>query len=89
MHDIAAPGSDDPAKYKKLLADLRAQIRAGTLSPGEQVPSITRLATDTGWARQTCARALRELAAEGVLTRCPGLGYHVSARETSPTDKRS
>jgi DNA-binding GntR family transcriptional regulator len=46
--------------------------------PGEAVPSITDLAADRGWSRQTCSRAMRILAKEGRLTFYPGSGYHVS-----------
>jgi DNA-binding GntR family transcriptional regulator len=76
----AAPGNGDPTKYKGLAATLRAQISAGTYQPSDPVPTITALARDSGWARQTCSRALRVLEAEGLLTFYPGLGYHVSPK---------
>jgi DNA-binding GntR family transcriptional regulator len=40
-------------------------------------PSITALCQEYGHARETCAKALRILEAEGLLTRIPGLGYYV------------
>jgi DNA-binding GntR family transcriptional regulator len=73
-----APGSGDPAKWRSLAASLRAQISDGTLKPGQPAPSATGLAAARGWSRQTCARALRNLAGEGLLTRYPGLGYYVT-----------
>jgi DNA-binding GntR family transcriptional regulator len=42
-------------------------------------PSITTLSQQYGHARQTCAKALRTLEDEGLLTRIPGLGYYVTA----------
>ena len=41
-------------------------------------PSITTLSQRYGHARQTCAKALRMLEDEGLLTRIPGLGYYVT-----------
>jgi DNA-binding transcriptional MocR family regulator len=41
-------------------------------------PSITTLSQQYGHARQTCAKALRTLEDEGLLTRIPGLGYYVT-----------
>jgi len=48
-------------------------------------PSITTLSQQYGHARQTCAKALRTLEDEGLLTRIPGLGYYV----TGTTDTES
>jgi DNA-binding GntR family transcriptional regulator len=41
-------------------------------------PSITTLSQQYGHARQTCAKALRILEEDGLLTRIPGLGYYVT-----------
>jgi DNA-binding GntR family transcriptional regulator len=83
---IATPGADvadntdadDPTKYKRLTVEIRVWLDCGIFQPGEAVPSITELAADRGWSRQTCARALQTLAEEGRLKFYPGLGYHVS-----------
>jgi DNA-binding GntR family transcriptional regulator len=56
---------------------LRRQIADGALAPGMPTPSITTLSQQYGHARQTCAKALRILEDEGLLTRIPGLGYYV------------
>ncbi|MBV9858159.1 MAG: GntR family transcriptional regulator [Streptosporangiaceae bacterium] len=50
----------------------------GALAPGMPTPSITTLSQRYGHARQTCAKALRMLEDEGLLTRIPGLGYYVT-----------
>lgn len=68
---------NDPRKYLRLAAELRKKIEDGSLRPGERVPSITVLAAERGWARQTCGRALRMLKDEGLLRWIPGLGYYV------------
>jgi DNA-binding GntR family transcriptional regulator len=52
-------------------------------------PSITTLTQEYGHARQTCAKALRVLVDEGLLTRVPGLGYYVTGtRGTEPFEKK-
>ena len=70
-------GRDDPRKYVRLAALLREQVMNGALKPGNPPPSITTLSQQYGYARQTCAKALRLLEGEGLLVRIPGLGYYV------------
>ena len=69
-----------PLKYRQLTAEIRSWLDKGIYLPGDSVPSITALSADRGWARQTCARAFRQLADEGLLTLYPGAGYHVTAQ---------
>lgn len=48
------PPREDPRKYLRLAALLRDDIRAGTLRPGDRVPSITDLAVlHGGMARRS------------------------------------
>jgi GntR family transcriptional regulator len=68
----------DPRAYIRLAAELRRAIADGTYPPGTPTPSITTLSQQYGHARQTCAKALRLLVDEGLLTRYPGLGYYVA-----------
>ena len=75
----------DPRAYVRLAARLRREIAEGALTPGMPTPSITTLSQQYGHARQTCAKALRTLEDEGLLTRIPGLGYYV----TGPPDAKS
>lgn len=83
---MATLGRNDPRKYVRLAASLRAQVSDGSLKPGYPAPSITTLSQRCGLARQTCAKALRVLEAEGYLARVPGLGYYVVDFETSQQD---
>jgi GntR family transcriptional regulator len=69
----------------RLAAELRKDIADGTLEVGKPTPSITTLSQRYGHARQTCAKALRMLEDEGLLTRVPGLGYYVTARPATGT----
>lgn len=69
---------EDPRAYVRIAGLVRAQIEAGTLAPGDPVPSITSLVQEHGVARQTAAKGLRLLETEGLVRRVPGLGYYVS-----------
>ena len=70
-------GPMEPRAYVRLAAILRQQIADGTLPPGRRTPSLTHLSQEYGHSRLTCSKALRMLEGEGLLTRIPGLGYHV------------
>jgi GntR family transcriptional regulator len=75
----AEPDTNDPRAYIRMASLIRKQIAEGKLQPGDPTPSIGRLVRDYGYARQTCAQALRVLVNEGLAHRVPGLGYHVTA----------
>ena len=75
---VSIGDESDPRAYVRLAARLRREIAEGTLAPGMPTPSITTLSQQYGHARQTCAKALRALEDEGLLTRIPGLGYYVT-----------
>jgi DNA-binding GntR family transcriptional regulator len=64
---------------EQVAAFLRAQIQDGTIAVGQPVQA-TGLASRTGSPLRACARALRRLAREGLLTQYPGLGYYVTNR---------
>jgi DNA-binding GntR family transcriptional regulator len=70
----------DPRKYRQLATALRTQITSGQIVPGDPAPTITQLAATHQCARQTCAKALRILVSEGLLTRYPGLGYYIATK---------
>lgn len=79
----------DPRKYTRLAASIRDRILDGSLRPGEHVPSITRLAAERGWARQTCSKALKLLEAEGLVLRIRGIGYLVNSPKETPSGQRA
>lgn len=73
--------AESPVLWVRLAATLRTQIEKGDLKPGTPAPTIIELIRDGhAGARQTCAKALRSLEADGLLIRYPGLGYYVAAR---------
>src|SRR5271154_1085974 len=68
----------DPRKDVQLAAVIRGRILDGSLRPGQSVPSISVLAAEHGWARQTCSKALKMLEAEGLVLRIRGIGYFLN-----------
>ena len=64
--------------YQAVKDHVLAGIHDGTWAPGARVPSEQELVSALGVARMTANRALRELAAEGYLTRTQGLGSFVA-----------
>jgi len=67
----------DPRAYVCIAGILRDEISSGVPPSGSPAPSITTLSREHGHSRQTCAKAVRLLEAEGLLYRIPGLGYYV------------
>jgi GntR family histidine utilization transcriptional repressor len=66
------------ALYQKMKNFIQGRIENGALNPGDRVMSEADLVRDFGVSRMTANRALRELAAEGWLTRVQGVGTFVS-----------
>src|SRR3954451_14716508 len=56
------------APYEQLRQQITALVLAGSLAPGDRLPSIRQLANDLGIAGGTVARAYRELESDGVVT---------------------
>jgi DNA-binding GntR family transcriptional regulator len=63
--------------YLRIAADLRSKIEHGELLPGEQVPSVTRIAEDYGVSRSTARRALEQLKEWGLTEAISGWGTFV------------
>jgi len=71
------PKTPIPA-YEQVKAFIKTRISAGTWKPGDPVPSEAALMAQFGISRMTVNRALRELAAEGLVTRVQGSGTRVA-----------
>ena len=63
--------------YEQIYSQLKAQIIAGVLTPGEALPSIRALAKDLKISVITTKRAYDELEAEGFLYTVAGKGCFV------------
>lgn len=64
--------------YEQVKAFIKTRIASGAWRPGDAVPSETALMAQFGISRMTVNRALRELAAEGMVTRIQGSGTRVA-----------
>src|ERR1700757_5394204 len=66
------------ARYLQVKQYILQRITGGSLKAGERVPSENELVRELDVARMTANRALRELAADGVLVRVAGVGTFVA-----------
>jgi GntR family transcriptional regulator, histidine utilization repressor len=71
-------GHSDLPAYEQVKAWVRQHIASGQWKPGDPVPSEAALMQRFGISRMTVNRALRELAAEGLVTRVQGSGTRVA-----------
>ncbi|MFI7100173.1 GntR family transcriptional regulator [Streptomyces sp. NPDC050161] len=65
------------APYMRVLEALTAEIKAGTIGPGERVPSEAELCARFKVARETARRAVRVLREQGVVRTEWGRGTFV------------
>jgi DNA-binding GntR family transcriptional regulator len=66
--------------YQQLAAMLRAQIESGELAPGQQLPSVIKLAEQYDIAVPTVRKAISLLKAEGLVTGVAGYGTFVAEK---------
>lgn len=64
--------------YRQIKDHILAAIESGAWPPGHRVPSENELVRQFGLSRMTANRAVRELTAEGRLTRVRGVGTFVA-----------
>ena len=75
----------DPRKYRQIYLAIRVGIASGDITPGSRIPSITDLTAQYSVARGTAAKAMRDLASEGLIVRYPGHGYFATGgRQPAP-----
>ena len=71
-------GKSDLPAYEQVKAWIKQHIGSGQWKPGDPVPSEAALMQQFGISRMTVNRALRELAADGLVTRIQGSGTRVA-----------
>jgi len=74
----AASNAPAVTAYGQVKAFIKGHISSGAWKPGNPVPSEAVLMKQFGVSRMTVNRALRELTAEGMVTRVQGLGTFVA-----------
>ncbi len=79
-------GSEPP--FAQLIAQIRSAVQAGTLSPGDPLPSIRQLATDLELNSKTVAKAYRLLERDSIVESrgYRGTYVHSDARANSEVD---
>ena len=73
-----SPGHGAAAPYARVKQFLKQGLSVGRWEPGALMPSESELVTRFGVSRMTVTRALRELQAEGLVTRVQGLGTYAA-----------
>ncbi|MGW3007581.1 TetR/AcrR family transcriptional regulator C-terminal domain-containing protein [Streptomyces sp. NPDC001219] len=68
-----------PPPYRRIVEEIRSRIDAGTLAPGDRVPSTRRITREWGVAMATATKVLTTLRQEGVVRAVPGVGTVVAA----------
>lgn len=74
----ARAGAESAPAYERIKRMVLAQIESGGWTEGDQLPSESQFVGALGISRMTVNRALRELAAEGVVNRLMGVGTFVA-----------
>jgi GntR family transcriptional regulator len=84
-----APGMRTTPVYARIEAGFRDRIMAGSLRPGERLPSESEIAREHGACRATVQRAMLRLAEGGWVERSPGRGTFVAEPPlTLPIDQQ-
>ncbi len=79
MYVLVDPELETPP-YQQVVAQIRAAIERGDLTPDSPLPTVRQLAGDLGIAPNTVARAYGELQAEGWLVGDGRRGTRVAGR---------
>jgi len=70
--------------YKQIAAELRARIKGGTFTVGDQIPSEAEMQDQYGVSRMTARLAVQELRTEGLVVTGQGKGTFVADPKTAP-----
>ncbi len=72
--------------YRQIIDQILGGIAAGTIKPGDQLPTVRQLAVDLAINPNTVVRAYRELEIRGVLSTQQGVGTFVTTAPVEPND---
>ena len=67
--------------YRQLIDQVRAGVASGSLSPGDQLPTVRQLAVDLSINPNTVMRAYRELELTGLLETHQGTGTFIANKK--------
>ncbi|MFD4242776.1 GntR family transcriptional regulator [Streptomyces sp. NPDC058525] len=77
---VAVGGSKAVPRYLQIAEDIVQQIRAGSLKPGDQVPSESDMVERYGVSGGTVRKAMLEIRASGLVDTRHGKGSYVKSR---------
>jgi DNA-binding GntR family transcriptional regulator len=63
--------------FERIVRELTAQIRAGILRPGEQLPTVVSLCDNYNVSRVTVLKAMNQLRSDGLIMTVPRWGSFV------------
>ena len=75
----------DLSKHERLVQGVKESIDEGSLSIGDQLPSINNMVEEVGFARKTIFKAYEELKDKGLIESRKLKGYFVISQETNLT----
>lgn len=78
-----------PMKIDFVISSILMQLRAGTLRPGQRLPSIRDEAQRLGIGKNTVVEAYLRLVGQGILQAKPGSGYYVVRTPPADTQGRT
>jgi GntR family transcriptional regulator len=67
--------------YRQIIDQVMGGVAAGTLSPGDQLPTVRQVAVDLSINPNTVVRAYRELEIRGALETQQGTGTFISRKK--------
>jgi GntR family transcriptional regulator len=67
--------------YRQLIDQVQAGVAAGSLNPGEQLPTVRQVAVDLTINPNTVQRAYREMEIRGILETQQGTGTFISSKK--------
>ena len=72
--------------YRQIIDQVRGGVAAGTLTAGDQLPTVRQLAVDLAINPNTVMRAYRELELGGMLETHQGTGTFISEKKVNRND---
>lgn len=73
--------------YRQIIDAVLGGMAAGTLRPGDQLPTVRQFAVDLSVNPNTVVRAYRELEIRGILSTQQGTGTFITNKEVKPDDR--
>ncbi len=81
MHDVTIDPTINQPKYQQLIDAVLTGIEQGTLTLGQQLPSISELAGQQGVAKVTVTKAYEVLRQRGIVLSQHGKGFYVASTD--------